>query len=348
MDNIVQLKYPTDIEDDRFENRRVVFMALTGETFEERETYLRGITKSRSSYDGFYNANKSNDDIVSKFKKSAEQISKTVGVGGLSFNDFDKSIKDLKGKVKSFLGDLDRSELKCVITLPLPGSLSDSQSHSWEQDIYLEAIGTGIADVASLVGGGVGSRINAGIEKIKNEKNSFNKYSGVASNIMGVRKPTINPGFFQNYTSSGLRSFSFSFTFVPESQSEANDVMEIIKMFKAFSSPSTQLGGTMLLSPFKWYINVSNQKVNELISLKECVCTSVTVTYGDDKFDCFYDGMPKTIKMALSFSECSLQYAENYLGSFEETTNVGNAQTETQKIDAKQNAVDAALSGAIQ
>lgn len=343
MDNIVQLKYPTDIEDDKFENRRVVFMALTGETFEERETYLRGITKSRSSYDGFYNANKSNDDIVSKFKKSAKQISKTVGVGSLSFNNLDDKINEIKGKVKDFLGNLDRSELKCVITLPLPGSLSDSQSHSWEQDNYLEAIGTGIASAASVVSDVAGSGINAGIEKITNVIDSFNKFSGVASNIMGVRKPTINPGFFQNYTSSGLRTFSFSFTFVPESQSEANDVMEIIKMFKAFSSPSTQLGDMMLLSPFKWYINVSNQKVNELISLKECVCTSVTVTYGDDKFDCFYDGMPKTIKMSLSFSECSLQYAKNYLGSFEETTNVGNAQTETQKIDAKQNAADAAL-----
>ena len=83
-------------------------------------------------------------------------------------------------------------------------------------------------------------------------------------------------------------------------------------------------------------INVSNGVVNELISLRECVCTSVAVTYGNDKFDCFEDGMPKKITLSLNFSECSLQYADNYSN----TENVENVNTS----NTKNNAIDLAKS----
>lgn len=291
MSTVEQFHYPDDIEEDKFNNRRVTFMALTGEVNEDQREYLKGITKSQENI---------------KMPKG-DNIRSTMS-GEIDF-DFEKMLPG--------------SELKCLITLPLPGSLSDSQSHEWKADSYQAPIGNITSAITKKVGGKKGEKA---IETFTNALQS----GGAITNFMGVRKPILNPGYFQNYTTSGLRSFSFSFNFIAESQSEAKSIIEIIKAFKRFSSPSEWGDKFVLLSPFTWLINVSNGVVNELISLRECVCTSVNVTYGNDKFDCFEDGMPKKITLALNFSECSLQYADNYSN----TENVENVNTSNTKNDA--------------
>lgn len=284
MSTVEQFHYPDDIEEEKFNNRRVTFMALTGEVNEDQREYLKGITKSQENF-------RSNEDIFAK----------KIG---------ENARPDLE-------------ELKCLITLPLPGSLSDSQSHEWKADSYKAPIGNLTTAITKKVGGKKGEKA---IETFTNVLQS----GGAITNFMGVRKPILNPGYFQNYTTSGLRSFSFSFNFIAESQSEAKSIIEIIKAFKRYSSPSEWTDKFVLLSPFTWMINVSNGVVNELISLRECVCTSVAVTYGNDKFDCFEDGMPKKITLSLNFSECSLQYADNYSN----TENVENVNTSNTKNDA--------------
>lgn len=316
MSTVEQFHYPDDIEEDKFNNRRVTFMAITGEVNEDQKEYLKGITKSQENI-------RTSDEIF---------VKKIVDNARMTMPDFDefKKHKETFEKawdegMKLIEPYLTGSELKCLITLPLPGSLSDSQSHEWKADTYLSAAG----DLATAVAG----KIPGGSNFVKNTIEIFNqslRAGGVITNHFGVRKPILNPGYFQNYTSSGLRTFSFSFNFIAESQSEAKSIIEIIKAFKRYSSPSELADKFVLLSPFKWMINVSNGVVNELISLRECVCTSVNVTYGNDKFDCFEDGMPKKITLSLNFSECSLQYADNYSN----TENVENVNTSNTKNDA--------------
>lgn len=291
MSTVEQFHYPDDIEEEKFNNRRVTFMALTGEVNEDQREYLKGITKSQENIK------------MPKGDNIRSTMSEEIGF------DFEKMLPG--------------SELKCLITLPLPGSLSDSQSHEWKADSYQAPIGNLTSAITKKVGGKKGEKA---IETFTNVLQS----GGAITNFMGVRKPILNPGYFQNYTTSGLRSFSFSFNFIAESQSEAKSIIEIIKAFKRYSSPSEWADKFVLLSPFTWLINVSNGVVNELISLRECVCTSVAVTYGNDKFDCFEDGMPKKITLALNFSECSLQYADNYSN----TENVENVNTSNTKNDA--------------
>jgi hypothetical protein len=319
MNTVEQFHYPDDIEDEKFNNRRVTFMALTGEVNDDQKEYLKGITKSQESI-------KSNENL---FKKIADNVQLAMPEELKESEGIIKKATDEGMKfVKKFVSG---SELKCLITLPLPGSLSDTQQHEWRADTYISAIGDLVTAFAKKTPGG---------EKfVKSTIDVFNqtiRAGGVITNHIGVRKPILNPGYFQNYTSSGLRTFSFSFNFIAESQSEAKSIREIIKAFKRYSSPSEWADKYILLSPFKWMINVSNGVVNELISLHECVCTSVGVTYGNDKFDCFEDGMPKKITLSLNFSECSLQYADNYSN----TENVENVNTST----TKNNAVEVAKS----
>ncbi len=315
-----QLKYPDDIEDDKFENRRVVFMALTGETNESKSSYLRGITKGSGVSENEYTKNRGN--AITDF------IKRNTTIEGMS--KYNKGIEDFTNEVGGFF---EGSELRCLITLPLPGSLTDSQSHNWSQENLTELIGGGIADVSKSFDTKSKGITNV-VSKFSKVFEGVSKYSGLASQLTGSRKPTVNPGFFQNYTASSLRSFSFSFNFVPESKNEAINIVNIVKAFKQYSSPSEYAEkDCMLLSPYRWYINVSNNTVNEMISLKECVCTSVQVTYGNDKFDCFDDGMPKKITLQLQFTECSLQYANNY-GYKESVSNYTESNKEHVYINA--------------
>lgn len=298
-DKIQKFAFPSNINDPMFENRRVIFMALTGkETGKERQ------------------------DVYEKFK--------TNGESGLE--------DDVKG----------------IVTLPLNENISDSQGHKWAESDYVSAISQGIEGVFEALGGGAFG------DKMKNffsKDSKISKWKGIVqgtygaingvqvgalADAMGTRRPMINPGQFQNYQGSSLRSFKFSFTFIPENQKETQQVIEIIRFFKKCASPSLPfsdskeikeekgLWGTLasqalMLSPCTWEIFVCNPTINKLMSFHKCACTNVSVTYGDsEKVSMYYDGMPKQVSLSLDFAECQLQFSESY----------GDSDIYTIKLDA--------------
>ena len=287
--------YPQDINNDEFAFRRVIFMAVTGKDITQNREY-----------------------IYEKYKKNPK--------------DFE-------------------SQVKGIVTLPLNSNISDSQSHSWSESSYFDAIAEsaeGIVNTFTEKGSLAGKSTGDFISNIK--KISDAKVIGAVSDMIGVRRPLLNPGYFQNYSKSSLRSFSFSFTFVPENKEESKQIIDIVRFFKRCSSPSrmlnsnfpiytalsenfgtlgtaigtigplgaldgalTALGNLVMLSPMTWEIYVCNDNIRNLMSFTRCVCTNVSVTYGEsEKVAMFEDGMPKEIKLSLSFSEGQLQFADAY------------------------------------
>ena len=301
---ILKLEYPSDINkcennEDVYKNRRVIFMALTGEP-----SYL--------NQKEFYTSTKSEN-----------------------------------------LPGIDQ-EVKCMISLPIPSSLRDAQTHTWSDDSIQSAVGdivsSGVDAYTDIAGGGSGAgdkltkllRVASGVGNVVSKSKDLYAYG------TGSRKPMLKPGVFQNFKSSELRTFSFSFTFITESKDEAEQIRKIIGAFKIFSLPSSlnynpelkdeegyidtfvnfakQVGSDAvnsigsaftMMSPFVWQVIVTNENVNDMLQLKTCVCTNVDVTYGTGKFDCFEDGMPKMIVLSLNFKETQLQYAENYSSSLD-------------------------------
>ena len=80
----------------------------------------------------------------------------------------------------------------------------------------------------------------------------------------------------------------------------------------------------IMLSPCTWEIFVCNPTINKLMSFHKCVCTNVSVTYGDsEKVSMYYDGMPKQVSLSLDFAECQLQFSESY----------GDSEIYTNKLD---------------
>lgn len=233
-----------------------------------------------------------------------------------------------------------------MAVLPLTAAISDDQSHKWSEGSYLSAItGTssgiegwskaGADKKGGFVSGakGVVGRFFGGVSKAVNFLGESSQQVGALADALGVRKPVINPGQFQNYSGSELRSFSFDFTFIPESEKERDQVINIIKFFKRCSSPSTPkwtenteensiTSRMMMLAPMTWEVFVCNKTVNDLLSFHKCVCTKVSVKYGDsEKVAMFKDGMVKQITLGLSFSECELQTSRSY-GDTEEWSDI--------------------------
>lgn len=279
-----QFHYPNDINKPEFAHRRISFIACTGECVLGRSDLVHDLTSSV-----MFNAG----------------VTTAVGVasGGLAAAG--------TGVAIAALGENSTAEARCMITLPLPGSLSDDQTHTWKSESITNAVKQGFGDISSVISMGSNTKLTKLLKAAKKGVDFAKKIGPALANQTRSRMPSLNPGYFQNYDNSSLRSFSFSFKFIPENREEAKTIVDIVSRFKAYSSPS-KFSGVMLLSPFTWLIVVSNDKINELMQISNCVCTSVKVTYGTDKMDCFDDGMPKEIALDLGFSECSLQYSDNY------------------------------------
>ena len=263
-----------------------------------------------------------------------EMVNKTVifmAMKGKSLGD--EKLSELenfkKGESKPSL-----DEVIGMAVLPLTAAISDDQSHKWSESSYLSAI-TGASGGIAGKGGWKGflGKISKGVSSTLSFLEDSSQKVGALADALGVRKPMLNPGQFQNYSGSDLRSFSFDFTFIPESESERDQVINIVKFFKRCSSPSTPkwsidteedsiTSRMVMLAPMTWEVFVCNKTVNDLLSFHKCVCTKVSVKYGDsEKVAMFKDGMIKQITLSLSFSECELQTSRSY-GDTEEWSDI--------------------------
>lgn len=271
---IERYQYPNNIDKDEFKYRKVIFMALTGT---------------------------GTNNTLKRELEDAEEANE-----------------------KNVMG---------VITLPLTSNINDSQDHSWTSTDYYSVLTGGIkaASGGPLENKPVGGMLGDFSKVISTIKETAEGPGFAAlADLMGKRRPMLNPGYFQYYTGSNLRSFDFSFDFIPENEAETQQVIDIILAFKKFSSPSRpikearnnispeskgefSMGNWLMMSPCTWLVIVYNEKIFKLLSFHDCVCTRVSVTYGDsDKVAMFNDGMPKQITLNLNFSESSLQFADSY------------------------------------
>lgn len=265
-------------------------------------------------------------------------------------------------------------EAESIIYLPTPTNLTDNQSHVWSQETTISAfekISQGIGSTASAAGSGFSLLGNATGAKLsalfKAGSNLTVGAVSMASNIgkapviglmslmAGRRKALVNPGYFQNYTSSTPRTFEFSYTFYSRNRDEALTVLNIIRSFKMYSSPTSEVdykkdiiaytgtGGSntnesiltkvsvmadhankkmaesfgYMGQPNYWKISFSNSYIDRLLKLDYVVCTSVNVTYGNgSKLEVYSDGIPKVITLSLSFAEVKLKMREDFSAEF--------------------------------
>lgn len=182
-----------------------------------------------------------------------------------------------------------------TIVLPLPNLFADNQNHDWSMEK-----GT----VATL-----------GDALLKGELLgvSASKAIGEAASLAGIRRPIIDPGYFQNYSGSEPREFNTVFDLVPRSAEEAKMILTIIMKLKQYSSPSSFTGGVSVRAPFFFNIQISNEYLSATISLDRVVLKSLNIDYGSDGgMQTTKDGIPKQMTMAITWAEVDMQTAESY------------------------------------
>lgn len=155
---------------------------------------------------------------------------------------------------------IQEGESEAFIYLPTPVNLGDVQSHSWSQETTVNAfekltqsmgglaqgIGTNSALLSNATGAMFGALSNmagnltTGLVSIASDVGK-SPAVGLMSMMSGKRKALVNPGYFQNYTASTPRSFEFSYTFQSRNQQEALTILNIIRSFKMYSSPTSNV-----------------------------------------------------------------------------------------------------------
>ena len=135
-------------------------------------------------------------------------------------------------------------------------------------------------------------------------------FAGAGAAIGIARGKVIVPKMEVTFEGVGKRNFSYTFMFTPSSQKEADEIQNIIQLFRENAAPdySDGLGIEMTIPntfDIAYYSGATENKY--LHRIGECYCENVNVTYGGDKMS-FHTpntkgAAPTRITMQLDFKE---------------------------------------------
>jgi len=135
--------------------------------------------------------------------------------------------------------------------------------------------------------------------------------TGLANKAFGQ---ATNPYMEVLYKGTGLRTFTYNFSFQPRNEDETNDVQKIIKMFRFHMLPELQGANERFLTlpstfdiHYMYQFDDESHSENSFYSkIATCVCTAVDVNYTPDGVKSFASGAPTAITMNLSFMETEM------------------------------------------
>ena len=313
---------------------------------EQDKQYLR---KLQSQYEAYRYPNKmlTNTTDYLKFKIveyiPAEQ-GKKAGEKSGGGEGKGKSKKTLMGAAsKGFsMGTISERVKKqsplAQIILPIPQAISDSNGVSWGDSTMnpIEALGYQLGSSLMTDPGKVlndAKNMDGFGEIDENTKRSV--MSALAGAAVGkspgemVARSTgqvMNPNLEVIFQGVQTRSFGFTFAFSPRNMSEANQVKQIIRLFKKHSAAKGASGNGFFISSPDIFIfeYMKGRSPHPFLNVfKPMVVNSVAMEYtGNGTYSTFHDGTPTLMRMTLNMQELNPIYAEHY-DSGEGTRGVG-------------------------
>ena len=214
------------------------------------------------------------------------------------------------------------SKLVKTIALYFPPSVQQTYNLSYnEQEISRQAA-FGASIIQGFMAQGFNTEtfkgaIDKGMEGLKSVVNQMGISAldqiapGSSALIALNRGKVLAPKMEVMFENIGKRSFSYSFTFTPSSEQEADEIDKIIKAFRFHASADyADDFGFELTIPDQFeieYYTQNNSPNGYLHKIGTCVLESVDVTYGGDKMtwhETNAKGAPPTkTTLALSFKE---------------------------------------------
>lgn len=209
-----------------------------------------------------------------------------------------------------------QKRLEAAIALYIPNQLSARYSAQWgeEDTAAFSAMTKGAGEVGRAMQGepnrtgGVAGEV---LTALALEKGPMGKEMGIASGLAA------NPKKEQAFKQVDFRTFTFEYNFAPRSETEASNVLEIIKTFKYHMHPEYKSSDAFLyVYPSEFditYYKGTTENLN-LHRHTSCVLTEVNVNYTPNGvFTTFANGMPTQINVSLTFRELMLLSKETIL-----------------------------------
>lgn len=197
--------------------------------------------------------------MISKYQFPRDLSEEFKKIYFLAYETLNREFGDMKAstaekKNAGLLNTTDTvSNLKAIITLPMPEQFGDDLTHTWEKKDTLESLDAGASSATdAMIGVAALSSIFKSIQGIAAPLIGTLSLSkvvtgflnagkspsvGLMSMFSGARKTLVNPDYWQNYAGSEPRTFEFKYVFQPRSREEATEVLNILRVFKMLSSP---------------------------------------------------------------------------------------------------------------
>ena len=256
-------------------------------------------------------------DVIKKSGQAGKEIIRAVTEGAKKLDpDGSLGIAQLATATSNV-----QKRLSVAIALHMPNNVSVNQSVNWEGDEgdsnLLEVISAAIKGYEN--GGAAEAAASAAKTGMGVMAAKMLKDSGTWQ-----RATRVTPGNTKQemkFSGVNFRTFGFQYTFVPKNASEAEDILEIIRMFKYHMLPEFKGDNTFLFTyPSEFQIKYfRGSKENTFLDkYLTAVCTGVRVNYtADGQYNTFSNGMPTRINVEMDFAELGFATKEiASIGSF--------------------------------
>ena len=229
------------------------------------------------------------------------------------------------------------------IILPIPQNLGDSNSVSWGEDTLnpFEAAGLGLGNafqegpldtpqkVIDFIKKSTGAFNDPKLQKALQNSISTSALSALGGNVSPQSLISRATGQVMNsnlellFNGVVLRTFTFTFDLAPRSRPEAEEVKQIIRIFKRTMSAKNGGAGSGTNANAGLFINAPSvyqltyktgpAKHQFLNTFKPCALTDISVNYtASGTYATYEDSSPVHMQMNLVFKELNPVYAEDY------------------------------------
>lgn len=237
------------------------------------------------------------------------------------------------------------------IILPIPQNLSDSNSVDWGDNTTGAIPGAGVGAIMDVLKSSnpvtetasqVQNLISTALNTIKTGEgqklttalvssalvNSLGANNSLESVLSRSTGQVINPNLELLFNGVTLRNFQFSFDFAPRSPEEAEQVKQIIRLFKKHMSAKNQASsgnGLLIKAPEVFQLTFKSGSSDHpfLFKFKPTALLGINVDYNaSGQYATYRDGTPVHMSMNLTFKELNPIYSEDY-DSADSGTGVG-------------------------
>jgi len=323
------LAYPLSVESDPQQGHYIIF-----EIMKQNKAKLAGskLVKSVESQVKAVTAETGQTDPANAgvgFEDLSSAVSSVKSAGKAGLNAYSATSKGQRGASNSLqVSKKATTAMPVCIALYMPPSVQVSYGAKYgetEIGVGAESINAGIQAFMDSGGGLQGAAIGMGTAAggiTTGVVNAAIKKAGSIPGLEGAdaifainRGSVITPRMELMFEGITRREFSFSFTFLPKSQQEAEVIKKIVHKFKYHMASNYGTGGLggvdgvreMEIPDFFNIRYMHQNEVNPHLNLiKQCVLTKTDVEYGADRYKAYADGRPQTTKLSLSFQELEI------------------------------------------